>query len=139
MKNLRPNVLFEPEVESLRTSLASRTSSRTHFEVLNLGLEGQVFGLGLEASSPRKLPCPRLKDSTIFEQLTFCWKTPETMQKICKDLFLFSSIEDCLKKKFEDFFFGEHLRLCPSPLALVSSIPVLGLGRGCLGLGLGFF
>ena len=39
-------------------------SSRTHFEVL--GLEGQVLGLGLEASSPRKLACPRLEDSTIF-------------------------------------------------------------------------
>ena len=26
----------------------------------------QVLGLGLEASSPRKLPCPRLEDSTIF-------------------------------------------------------------------------
>ena len=59
-----------PEVESSRTSLASRTSSRTHFEVLGLGLglEGQVLGLGLglEASSPRKLVCPRLEDSTIF-------------------------------------------------------------------------
>ena len=42
------------EVESSRTFLASRT----HFEVL---------GLGLEASSPQKLPCPRLEDSTIFE------------------------------------------------------------------------
>ena len=41
------------EVESLRTSLASRT----YFEVL---------GLGLEASSPRKLPCSRPEDSTIF-------------------------------------------------------------------------
>ena len=77
-KGLKPSILwihFEidlvqvkgsevPEVESLRTSLALRTSSRTHFEVL--GLEGQVLGLGLEASSPRKLPCPRLEDSTIF-------------------------------------------------------------------------
>ena len=55
--------LFEldlPEVESSRTSLASRT----HFEVL--GLEGQVLGLGLEASSPRILPSPRLENSTIF-------------------------------------------------------------------------
>ena len=50
------------EVESSRTSLASRT----HFEVLGLGLEGQVLGLGLEASSPRKLACPRLEDSSIF-------------------------------------------------------------------------
>ena len=49
-----------PEVESSRTSLASRTD----FEVLGLDLEGQV--LGLEASSPRKLACPRLEDSTIF-------------------------------------------------------------------------
>ena len=32
-------------------------SSRTDFEVL---------GLGLQASSPRKLACPRLEDSTIF-------------------------------------------------------------------------
>ena len=45
-----------PEVES----------SRTHFEVLGLGLEGQVLGLGLEASSPLKLACPRLEDSTTF-------------------------------------------------------------------------
>ena len=36
------------EVKSSRTSLASRT----HFEVL---------GLGLEASSPQKFPCPRLE------------------------------------------------------------------------------
>ena len=53
-------------------------ASRTHFEVL---------GLGLEASSPRKLPCPQLDDSTIFEPLKFRWKTPETLRKICKDLF----------------------------------------------------
>ena len=45
-----------PEVES----------SRTHFEVLVLGFEGQVLVLGLEASSPRKLACPRLEDSSIF-------------------------------------------------------------------------
>ena len=59
---------FLSEVESSRTSLASRTSSRTHFEVLGLGLEGQVLGLGvgLETSSPRKLACSRLEDSTIF-------------------------------------------------------------------------
>ena len=42
------------EVESLKTYLASRTSSRTHFDVFDLGLKGQVIGLGLEASSPRK-------------------------------------------------------------------------------------
>ena len=35
-----------------------------HFKVLGRGLERQV--LGLEASSPRKLPCPWLEDSTTF-------------------------------------------------------------------------
>ena len=52
---MKPEILL-PEVES----------SRTHFEVLGLGLEDQVLGPGLKASSPRKLPCPRLEDSTIF-------------------------------------------------------------------------
>ena len=61
---LKGKIQHFTEVESSRTSLASRTSSRTHFEVL--GLEGQVLGLGLEASSPRKLACPRLEDSAIF-------------------------------------------------------------------------
>ena len=62
------NVLL-PEVESSRTSLASRTD----FEVLGLGLEGQVLGLGLKASSPRKLACPRLEDSTIFWNIKILW------------------------------------------------------------------
>ena len=67
--------MSESEVESSRTSLASRTSSRTDFEVLGLGLEGQVLGLGLglEASSPRKLACPRLEDSTIFWKAKILW------------------------------------------------------------------
>ena len=55
---LKYKTIYLSEVESSRTSLASRT----HFEVL--GLKGQV--LGLEASSPRKLASPRLEDSTIF-------------------------------------------------------------------------
>ena len=113
-------------------------SSRTHFEVL-----------GLEASSPRKLLCPRLEDSTTFEPLKFRWKTPETLRKICKDLFLVSSSRDRLKKNFwrpfspekkfwRPFFFGEHLRLCPWSLALASRGSVLGLEIFCdLGLDLG--
>ena len=63
-------------MESSRTSLASKP---------------QV--LGLEASSPRKLPCPRLEDSTIFEQLKFRWKTPETLRKICEHFFCFPQLE----------------------------------------------
>ena len=41
-----------------------RLASRPHFEVLGLDLEGQV--LGLKASSPQKLPYPRLEDTTVF-------------------------------------------------------------------------
>ena len=32
----------------------------------SLASKPQVLGLGLEALGPRKLPCPRLEDSTIF-------------------------------------------------------------------------
>ena len=59
-------IYCQTEVESLRTFLASRTPSRTHFYVLVLGLEDQVLGLGLQASSSRKLPSPRLESSIIF-------------------------------------------------------------------------
>ena len=72
---------LEPQVEF----------SRTHFEVLGLDLEGQV--LGLEASGPRKLLCPRHEDSTIFLPLKFCCKTPETSRKICKNFFCFPQLE----------------------------------------------
>ena len=65
-------------------------SSRTHFEVV--GLEGQVLGLGLEASSPRKLPVLGSRTALFFEQLKFRWKMPKTLWKICKSLFCFGSI-----------------------------------------------
>ena len=69
--------LFLLEVESSRTSLASRTP-RGHI-------------LKSLASKPQVLAnCPvlaRLEDSTIFEPLKFCWKRSETLRKICKDLF----------------------------------------------------
>ena len=78
-------------MESSRTSLASRT----HFEVL---------GLGLEASSPRKLPVLGSRTTLFFKPWKFCWKTPETSRKICEDLFLFSSHGDRLKKFFWRLF-----------------------------------
>ena len=75
--------MFMTEVESPRTSLASRTSSRTHFEVL---------GLGLEASSPRKLPCPRLEDSTIFYTVEISLENARNLAENLRTLFLFSSL-----------------------------------------------
>ena len=40
-------------------------------------------------------------------------------------------LEIAWKKILKNFFFGEHMRLCPRSLALASSIPVLGLERVC--------
>ena len=67
---------------------------------LALASKPQVLGLGLglEALGPRKLPCPRLEDSTIFEPLKFCRKTPETPRKICKYLFYFAQLEHRLSQ-----------------------------------------
>ena len=116
-----PSSVLSPEV-----SPRGRPLSRGHI-LKSLALKPQVLE-----------NCPVLDSRTalVFEQLKFCWKTPETMRKICKDLFLLSSSRDRLKKNFEnlfrlknifeDLFFGEHLRLCPCSLASRGS--VLGLG-----------
>ena len=70
-------------------------SSRTDFEVLGLGLglEGQVLGLGLETSNPRKLACPRLEDSAIFWKVKILWSEAfirgDRLKNFCEDLFFF--------------------------------------------------
>ena len=117
---------FLIEVESSRMPSASRT----HFEVLGLGL-----GFGLEVSSPRKLLHPRLKDSTIFWVVKSLWRAWKIFWKT-----VFSG--DRLKNFSEDLFFGEHLCLCPCPWPrafLVFALKGSVLGRADLGLGLGFF
>ena len=86
---------FFIRIESSRTSLASRTSSKTHFEVLGLGLEGQV--LGLEVSSPRKLPCPRLDDSTIFCTAEILLENARNLAQNLRRPFLFLAVGDRLK------------------------------------------
>ena len=131
---------FVPEVESSRTSLASRTSSRTDFEVL---------GLGLEASSPQKLACPRLEDSTTFWIVKILWSTWKIFGKrffveiawkiFVKTFFFRRSPENFLWR----LFFLESTCACvlgPWPrafLSLASRVSVLG--KAVLGLGLGFF
>ena len=77
----------------LEKSLASRASSRTHFEVL--ALASKVKSLTL-ASKPQVLEnCPVLGSRTVlfFEPTKFCWKTPETSWKICEHLFCFPQLE----------------------------------------------
>ena len=81
-------------------------SSRTHFEVL---------GLGLEASSPQKLACPRLEDSTIFWIVKILWSA----WKIFWKTFFVEIAWKTFVKTFFFFFFWRAL-------ALVSL--VLGLG-----------
>ena len=134
------NELSKSDVESSRTSLASRTSSRTHFEVLGLGLgyEGQVLGLGLEASSPRKLAVLGSRTALFFKLLKFCG----ALEKIFGKRFFCG---DRLKNFCEDYFFLESTCACvlgpwPWPrafLSLASNVSVLG--KAVLGLGLGFF
>ena len=75
--------------------MASRTSSRTRLEVL--GLEGQVLGFGLEASSPQKLPCPQLEDSTIFCTVEVLLENARNLANNLRRPFLFSAGGDRLK------------------------------------------
>ena len=104
-------------------------ASRTHFEVLGLGLEGQVLGLGLEASSPQKLACPRLEDSTsavVFESLKFCG----ALEKLLLLFFLMSTCACVLGPWPRAFLF------LASRVSVLGKA-VLGLGFFCvLGLGL---
>ena len=106
------------EVES------SRTSTKTHFEVL--GLEVQILG-----SKPQILEnCPVLGSRTalFFEWLKFCrsaekcfsrqfffWRSPE------KFFLIFFLLWRSPEKNFWRPFFGKHLGLCPWPRACLSS------------------
>ena len=92
-------------------------------------------------SSPRKLACPQLEDSTIFWNVKILWSAWKIVWKT-----FFSG--DRLKNFCEDlffFFFWRALALCvlgpwPWPrafLSLASRASVLG--KAVLGLGLGFF
>ena len=106
-------------------------------------LEGQVLGLGfgLEASSPRKLACPRLEDSSIFWTVKILWSAwkifwktfscGDRLKNFREDLFFFLEIAWKIFVKTFFFLFGEHKRLCPWSLALASNIPVLGLESVC--------
>ena len=117
-------------MESSRTSLASRT----HFEVFALGLEGQVFGFGLEVScqgcgSSQKFQCFRF-------QLFFKYMLPSSLplphlwnfllplpapDRISRFLvrFRFQSLSSkcfrfCFHKNFTTSSFPFHIPVCNS-------------------------
>ena len=85
-------------------------SWRTHFEVL--GLEGQV--LGVEVSSPRNLPCPRLEDSTIFlNRKNVVGKRQKPRGKFAKPFFVFlfrRSLKKIFCRPFFFFFCGNRMK-----------------------------
>ena len=86
-------------LQKQRWSPRGRPWPRGHIlKSLALASKPQVLSLGLEALGPRKLLCPRLEDSTIFEPLKFCWKTPETSRKICNYFFGFPQLEHRLSQ-----------------------------------------
>ena len=109
--NVKPD-LFLTEVESSRTSLASRPQVLQNWPVLGS------------------------RTALIFELLKFCG----VLEKFFGKRFFVETARKIFVKNF--FFFEEHLRLCPWSLALASSIPVLSSRVSVLGkavLGLGFF
>ena len=55
----------------------------------SLALASKPQVLGLEALGPRKLPCPRLEDSSIFEPLKFSWKRQKPRGKSANTFFVF--------------------------------------------------
>ena len=120
------------------------------------------------ASSPRKLACPWLEDSSIFWNVKILWSawkifwktffSGDRLKNFCEDLFFFFlEIAWKIFVKTFFFFFGEHLRFvslvlglglehsCPWPRECLSSERLsLALALASdffcvLGLGLGFF
>ena len=108
-------------------------SSRTHFEVLGLGLVGQVLGQVL-----KNWPVLGSTTAVFFELLKFC----VSLEKFFGKRFF---VEIAGKIFVKTFFFLECTCACvlgpwPWPrafLSLASRVSVLG--KAVLGLGLGFF
>ena len=76
-------------MESQASLMPEVESSRTHFEVL---------GLGLEASSPRKLPCSRLEDSTIFLTVEVLLENARNLGENLRTPFCFPHLEHRLRQ-----------------------------------------
>ena len=62
------------------------------FKSLALASKPPVFGLGLEVLGPRKLPCPRLEDSTIFLTVEILLENTSNLAENLQTPFLFFSI-----------------------------------------------
>ena len=137
-------ILHNAPTSFFKSSAPDVESSRTHFEVLRL--EGQV--LGLEASNPRKLPCPRFEDSTIFWVVKSLWSARKILWKTAFSgdrLKIFSEdlFSEIAWKNFLKIFYLESTCACvlgpwPWPRAFLS-LASRGSVLGRVVLGLGFF
>ena len=105
----------------------------------------EVLGLDLEASSPRKLSCPRLEDSTIFCTVKIILENARNLEENLQRPFLFSSFGVRLKKIFEDLFLFFLENTCAVSLGLGLGLehpcpwPRKGLSSEGLSLALDFF
>ena len=107
----------------MRTSLASRT----HFEVLGLGLENFLKSFHFEVllkSFHFEVLVLGLRTALFFKWLKSC---RSAKKRFCKPFFL-----DRRKKNFEDLFLWKTL-------AFVTLVLGLGLGHFCLALASDFF
>ena len=99
-------------------------SSRTYFEVL---------GLGLEASSSRKLPSPRLKYSSLFRIDKIVLKNARYLVENLQRPFCFPLLEIAGKKILKTFFLKKFLGtfFVWRTFALVSLVLGLDLEHSC--------
>ena len=76
----------------IHLGIYQRWSPREH---ILKSLASKVKSLALASKSQVLENCPLLGSSTalFFVLLKSCWKTPETLQKICEDLFCFPQLE----------------------------------------------
>ena len=99
-------------------------SSRTHFDVLGPRKLTHFEVLGLEASSPQKLPCPRLENSSIFGKKNLFFLR----------FFYFVFLRTPEKKFLKTLFFYFFENTCACVLALERVCP----RKGCLWPGIFF-
>ena len=126
---LKSNPSFSDTCWGLYQRWSPRGRPRGHILkslALALASKPQVLGLGLglEALGPRKLPCPRLEDSTIFEPLKFCWKRQKPRRKFVNTFFILRNWSVGLAKRASppNWNFTDDKNVTKKPI--VSSVSV---------------
>ena len=94
---LKNKIPHKPENHVFNLPLSGPLPNRvSEVKYLRWSPRGHILKSLALASKPQVLKnCPVLgsKSALFFEQLKFCWKTPETSQKICEHLFCFPHVK----------------------------------------------